>query len=239
MLAAAVVASLLLSPAAKPPAAPPPASAAKEPAAVPGPGALDEPRKIAEAYLKALAGTGSDDAKNYLLGGSTLTANDFTVPNWKIVSRVPPQVEEKPIVPAMKAMWQLDKVGADALTTVVTKESGGDDGMGHLNLSQEQAEKLLLPTKIEAEKFQKAYPVFSYVARVGKDVYWHPENPWRKEVKKLGKDGTYKLELHRFNIAEQDGAKQRVWPLRVLRVTSKDYDSGWKILPASDWDPNY
>jgi hypothetical protein len=207
--------------------------------AVPGAGAADEPRKIAESYLKALAGTGSDDAKNYLLGGSTLTAADFTIPNWKIQSRVPPQIEEKPIVPAVKAMWELDKIGADALTTVVTKESGGDDGMGHLNLSQEQAEKLLLPTKIAADKFSKAYPVFSYVARVGKDVYWHPENPWRKEVKKLGKEGSYKLELHKFNIEESDGGKKRVWPLRVLRVTTKTYDSGWKILPASDWDPNY
>src|SRR5688572_8179230 len=91
--------------------------------AVPGAGAADEPRKIAESYLKALAGTGSDDAKNYLLGGSTLTAADFTIPNWKIQSRVAPQIEEKPIVPAVKAMWELDKIGADALTTVVTKES--------------------------------------------------------------------------------------------------------------------
>ncbi len=207
--------------------------------ATPGPGELDEPRKIAEAYLKALAGQGGDDAKNYLLGGLTLTASDFAVPNWKIVSRVAPQIEEKPIVPAVKAMWELDKVGADALTNVVTADTGGNDGLGTLAMSQEQAEKLLGPTKLQAEKFTKSYPVFSYVARVGKDVYWHPENPWRKEVKKLGKDGSYKVEMHKFNIEENNAGKKRVWPLRVLRVTTKTYDSGWKILPASDWDPNY
>jgi hypothetical protein len=199
-----------------------------------GPGPLDEPRKVAEAYLNALAGKGADDARDLLLGGATLTARDFNIPNWRIAYRDEARVEDKPLLGAVKSMWMLDKIGAEALNMVVVKE---DD---NLTLTQEQAAKMLGPTREAAVKFQDEYPLFSYVARVDKDVFWHPDNPWRKEVKKLGKDGNYHLELHRFMIEEREQGKQtRLWPLRVLRIKSAKYDSGWKILPASDWDPNY
>jgi hypothetical protein len=199
-----------------------------------GPGALDEARKVAEAYLKALEGKGDDSARSYLLGGVTLTANDFTIPNWRIAKRDTVRTEQRPIEGAVKMMRDLEKKGAEALNAVVVSE---DDS---LSLSQEQANKLLEPTRQQAQKFIEAYPLFSYVARVGKDVFWHPENPWHKEIKKLEKTGTYTLELHRFHIEEKDSAgNARIWPLRVLRVTTKSHDSGWKILPASDWDPNY
>lgn len=207
---------------------PPPASV------INGPGPLDDARKVAEAYLNSLSGKGGDDARNYLLGGLTLTASDFTIPNWAIVKRDEGRVEEKPIAGAVKAMWLVDKVGAEALNTVVVKE--GDN----LTLTQDQASKILGPTREQAIKFQDEYPLFAYISRIDKDVFWHPENPWRKEVKKLGKEGNYKLELHRFTVEEKENGKpSRLWPLRVLRVKTKTYDSGWKILPASDWDPNY
>lgn len=211
-------------------AAPPPV------AAIDGAGANDDARKVAESYLKALEGKGDGTARNYLLGGATLTANDFSIPNWKIKKRDEPRVEEKDVDGAIAAMRELEKKGAEALNNVVVS---GDDNS--VSLSQEQAAKMLEPTKIQAQKFIDSYPLFAYVARVGKDVFWHPENPWLREVKKLGKGGQYKLEVHRFTIEEKDpsGGALRTWPLRVLRVTTKTYDSGWKILPASDWDPNY
>jgi hypothetical protein len=210
-------------------AAPPPVGSTD------GAGALDEPRKVAEAYLKALEGKGDGTARNYLLGGATLTANDFNIPNWKIVKRDAARHEEKDTDGAVGAMRTLEKKGAEALTNVVVSEDNS------VALSQEQANKLLEPTKIQAQKFIDSYPLFAYVSRVGKDVFWHPENPWVAEAKKLGKGGNYKLEVHRFTIEEKDpgGGASRTWPLRVLRVTTKTYDSGWKILPASDWDPNY
>src|SRR5688572_10529143 len=62
-----------------------------------GPGPLDDARKVAESYLNALSGKGGDDARNYLLGGLTLTASDFSIPNWRIVSRDEARVEEKPV----------------------------------------------------------------------------------------------------------------------------------------------
>ncbi len=198
-----------------------------------GPGELDAPRKIAESYLKALEGKGDGTARNYLLGGSTLTANDFTIPNWRIVKRDEVRTETKDVDGAVKMMRDLEKKGAEALNAVVVSEDSS------VALSQDQANKLLEPTRKQAQKFIDEYPLFSYVARVGKDVFWHPENPWLKEVKKLEKGSTYVLEVHRFQIEEKDGGSARIWPLRVLRVTSKTYDSGWKILPASDWDPNY
>lgn len=235
-LAAAVVVAVSLvsaAPPAKPiekgKAAPPPVESTD------GPGALDEPRKIAEAYLKALEGKGDGTARNYLLGGATLTANDFTIPNWKIVKRDAPRLEEKDVDGAVLAMRTLEKKGAEALNNVVVSEDNS------VALSQEQANKLLEPTKLQAQKFIDSYPLFAYVARVGKDVFWHPENPWLGEAKKLVKGEKYKLEVHRFTIEEKDGGggAARNWPLRVLRITTKSYDSGWKILPASDWDPNY
>jgi hypothetical protein len=131
-------------------------------------------------------------------------------------------------------MWGLDKAGAESLSGVVVIEGES------LELTQAQAEKLLGPTREMALQFQERFPLFSYVSRNGKDVFWHPENPWRKEVKKLGKGGNYTLEMHRIMIEEKaSGTQTRLWPLRVLRIRTKSYDSGWKILPASDWDPNY
>jgi hypothetical protein len=210
-------------------AAPPPTST------VDGAGVLDEPRKVAEAYLKALAGKGDDSARNYLLGGLTLTANDFSIPNWKIKKRDAPRIEDKDVDGAVKMLRDLEKKGAELLNAVVV--SGEDNSVA---ISQEQADRLMEPTKSQAQKFIDAYPTFSYIARVGRQVFWHPENPFLKEVKKLPKGGKYHLEVHRFQIEEtENGKASRVWPLRVLRLTSTGYDSGWKILPASDWDPNY
>jgi hypothetical protein len=210
-------------------AAPPPAEV------IDGGGAMDEPRKIAEAYLKALSGKGDDSARNYLLGGVTLTANDFAIPNWRFKKRDAPRVEDKDIAGAVKQMRDLEKKGADLLNAVVV--SGEDSST---SISQDQAEKLMEPTKTQAQKFIDAYPLFSYIARVGRAVFWHPENPFLKEVKKLPKTGDYHLEVHRFQVEEiEAGRSSRVWPLRVLRMTAPGYDSGWKILPASDWDPNY
>jgi hypothetical protein len=204
-------------------------------ASIEGAGAMDEPRKIAEAYLKALTGKGDDSARNYLLGGVTLTANDFAIPNWKIKKRDAPRVEDKDIDGAVRMLRDLEQKGAEFLNAVVVS---GEEGA--VALSPAQADKLMEPTRSQAQIFIEKYPTFSYIARVGRPVFWHPENPFLKEVKKLPKSGGYHLEVHRFQIEETDNGKtSRVWPLRVLRLTASGYDSGWKILPASDWDPNY
>jgi hypothetical protein len=197
---------------------------------------VDEPKRVAIAYLKALDGSGDDLAKEHLLGGATLTAEDFTIPNWSIDKREPAQVEVANIRDAVGMMRALEKAGRETLTGAVNLN--GDDAMA--TLDQAAAEKLMAPTRERAKAFQKAHPVFAYVARVGKDVFWHPSNPWRAVLDEMGNSGKYRLELHVFRIKESEpGRKPRIWPLRVLRIQTKTYDSGWKILPASDWDPEF
>lgn len=199
----------------------------------------DVPRKVAVAYLKALEGSGEQRARELLLGGVTLTAEEVSIPNWKIQDRIV-QREEDDVKAAVELMKGLDRSGAQALTEIMNlAESGAGDDIGMTTVSQEQANKLMAPTQIAAKRFKERFPLFSYCARAGKEVYWHPQNPWREVVKQLGTSGRYVLEFHRFNVLETSGGKSRVWPLRVLRIKTAGYDSGWKILPASDWDPDW
>lgn len=196
---------------------------------------MDEPRRVAEAYLGALAGTGDQDAREYLLGGVTFTAEEASIPNWKISRRDEALKETRYLAPAVKHMHDLDKAGAKALNSLL--EMGGAAEMTAITKSQ--ADEILAPTKAKSAAFEKAHPVFAYVARVGKDVYFHPRNPWRLTVDAIDHSGEYTLELHKFHIYEKDGKAERTWPLRVLRMKTEGYDSGWKILPASDWDPDF
>jgi hypothetical protein len=185
----------------------------------------DIPRVIAEQYLHALVGDGDENARQYLLGGVSLTARGFKIPNWKIVKRDPLETEVGTIPSAKVAMKKLDDAGFKALSVMA---------------SPKQRKKALDETIKRGEEFEKEHKLFAYVARTGKDIYWHPKNPWRDVARKLGNRGRYTLELHRFHVEEtKNGKKHRVWPLRVLRIQGGGYDSGWKILPASDWDPDY
>lgn len=193
----------------------------------------DEPARIARAYLKALDGSAPRDARAYLLGDVTLDAELATIPNWALDKREPLQHEQANLVEAIAAMRRLDRSGRAALDKLLNQPSKE----GFAEVGRGEAEQIMAPTKAEAERFKKAFPVFSYMARVDKEVYWNPKNPWRKLIEKLGKTGSYSIDYHRFNIRETDHGKTRVWPLRVLRVKTRSFDSGWKILPASDWDP--
>jgi hypothetical protein len=198
----------------------------------------DRPKQVAISYLKALDGSGNDNARELLLGELTLTAEGFSIPNWKIKKREAAQLEQKSVAAAVQAMRGLDDAGAKALTDIMNlAEGGGDDAM--TSVTEDQANQMMAPTRTLSAKFQKDFPLFAYCARAGKEVYWHPENPWREIIDRLGTSGSYTLEFHKFHILEKSGGNNRVWPLRVLRIKSKSYDSGWKILPASDWDPDF
>ena len=196
---------------------------------------MDEPRQVAEAYLKALAGTGDEDAREFLLGGVTFTAEEASVPNWEITEREKARKETKFLAPAIKHMNDLDRAGAKALNSLL-KLGGGAEMTA---ITKAQADKILSPTKKSSRSFEKSFPVFAYAARVGKDVYFHPHNPWRTVIDGIEHDGEYTLELHLFRVREKSKASERVWPLRVLRFQAGEFDTGWKILPASDWDPDF
>jgi len=202
-----------------------------------GKGAADDsPKKVAIEYLNALAGDGDNAARKHLLGGVPIAAKTYKIPNWNIVEREAVRSEKRSIKKVRARMKKLDDTGHRALTEVLRLKTSKA-----AKVDRARARELLRLTKAEAKGFTKDFPVFAYVARVGKDVYWHPKNPWRKVVKDLGKGGNYDLSMHLFRIEErEENRPPRVWPLRVLRITSANgYDSGWKVLPASDWDPDY
>lgn len=190
------------------------------------------------AYLKALDGDKDQSVREVLLGGLTLTAELVAVSTWRIVGRDAKQVEDASVKSALEELRSLDNAGRKTLSTVVQV---AEDDVELMAISQEQAEKIMAATHDAAKRFQAKFPVFSYCARVGKDVCWHPSNPWRSVVMpQLGEDGDYHLELQLFHIEETvKGQAPGVWPLRVLRIQAKKWDSGWRILPGSDWDAEY
>lgn len=195
-----------------------------------------EVKAVAERYLNAITGTGDDSGRELLLGGVPMDAQLLQLENWRVASKDPVRKEEGDLAKAVALMRELDKSGRQALTKLMGDESIGDD-LTMTELTQEQAAKLMNPTKERAARFDKTYPVLAYVARVKKEVYWHPKNPLRPLLAKAGNSGKYQLEVHRWVIETKEGPRQspRKWPLRILRFKAGKVDTGWKILPASDW----
>jgi hypothetical protein len=206
--------------------------------AVPALGQDDaEPKKVAETYLNALTGTGDEAGKDLLLGGVTMNAQLFSLENYRFKGKDPVKKEEGDLAHALQMMNALDKAGRSALTKLMGVEQVGDD-LKMTEVSQEEAAKLLAPTREKAAAFQKHHGVLAYVLRVGKEVYWHPKNPMRAVLSKAGSTGKYSIEVHRWTIVSTEGPAKtpREWPLRVLRFKSAKLDTGWKVLPASDWN---
>ncbi len=199
----------------------------------------DEVRKMAEAYLKALTGQGDDSARETLLGGATLNARLEVLSNWKIVGREPHQSETGDLADVVTNMDNLDKEGRTALARLMGGGPASEpDGLQMEELDAAQAQQLLAPTKARAAAFQKSHPVFAYVARVDREVFWHPKNPMRKLLADTGGKGRYQLDFHLFKIETTEGREKKVraWPLRILRLRTDKLDTGWKVLPASDWN---
>lgn len=192
--------------------------------------------KVAEAYLDALSGKGDDAGRDLLLGGATMTAQLFILENWKIVEKEPLKLEEGDLGSASRLMGDLDKAGREALTKLMDGDHG--DGMQVQAVSQAEASQLMAPTRERSQRFLKAHPVLAFATRVGKEVYWHPQNPMRPLLARAGSSGKYKLELYRFKILTTEGPRKvpREWPLRVLRFRAGKLDTGWRVLPASDWN---
>ena len=203
----------------------------------------DEARKVAEDYLKSISHQGNDGAIESLLGGATLTARMFTIENWKLVARKEHRHEKGEIPDLNGYVAAIDRAGRDALSAMLgggPAASTDDDGLGVQEISVEQAQKILEPTRRLASQFKKSHPVFAYVARVDKEVYWHPKNPFRKFLADSGGKGTYEADLDYFTVETVEGAHEdkhvRRWPLRVVRFRVNGTDTGLKILPASDWN---
>lgn len=217
-------------------------------------------KQVATLYLQALSGKGDADALSYLLGGITLTAMETQIPNGTIVVEDPVRYEKLPLAGAIKAMSDVDTSAQQALKQAPNPSqapASDDDEMTLQNVDEATANQLLSSSKKTLDDFNTQYPVFAYMARADKGVFWHPENPWRLLLPQLlpaGADldknkktpdwGEYELIVYRFVVEEKlnpstKNPKTRRWPLRVLRIKTPTYDSSWKILPAADWNPNY
>lgn len=196
----------------------------------------DEVKKVATTYLNALTGKGDEAGKDLLLGGVTMNAQLFTLENAEL-KNMETKKEDGDLGKAIQLMNELDKSGRKALTKLMGAEAVGDD-LKVTEVSKEDAEKLLKPTLEKAQAFLKAAPVLAYTCRVGKEVYWHPKNPMRAVLAKAGNSGKYSLEMRRWTVTSKEGPNKtpREWPLRVLRFRGGKIDTGWKVLPASDWN---
>ena len=198
-------------------------------------------QKTAESYLTAL--TTTDDAgRALLLGGVTLDARLTSVDTWRIVSRDYVKQETGALKTAATLMADLDKAGRRSLAELLKKTgpSGGDD-MAVVELTRDEAARLLAPTRERTEAFKKTLPLLAYVARVGREVYWHPKNPVRPLLQQAGTEGSYSLDVYHFTVETTDGPRKEAhrWPLRIVRMTTNGgMDTGWKVLPASDWSPD-
>lgn len=196
-----------------------------------------EARKVAQAYLQAITGQGNDDNRALLLGGVTMTAQMFSIENGEIVSVDPVRTEHGDLGHAVQMMNDLDKAGRKALAALLRSTGSGDD-MSVTELTQAQAQGIMKPTKEKATRFKAAHPLLAYIARVDKEVYWHPKNPVRPLLSQAGISGSYDLEFHNFWVETKEGPRQvaRRWKLRVLRFKGGAVDTGWKVLPAADWN---
>lgn len=197
----------------------------------------DEQKRVAVTYLNALTGRGDDAGKDLLLGGVTMNAQLFTLENFTLKSKGPVKKEEGDLAHAAQMMSELDKTGRSALTKLMGVERVGDN-LRMTEVSQADAAKLLAPTRDKVAAFEKSHPVLTYALRVGSEVYWHPKNPMRSVVARAGTQGRYSIEVHRWSVVSYEGSAKtpREWPLRVLRFKSPKVDTGWKVLPASDWN---
>ncbi|MBS1149287.1 MAG: hypothetical protein H6Q89_985 [Myxococcaceae bacterium] len=205
--------------------------------AVPALAQDEDAKKAAETYLNALTGKGDEAGKDLLLGGVTMNAQLFSLENWELKSKDPVKHEEADLAHAVGMMTDLDKAGRKALTKLMGAEAVGDD-LKMVEVSKEEAEKLLAPTREKAAALLKAHQHLAYALRVGKEVYWHPKNPMRPLLSKAGTSGKYWLEIHRWTVLSKEGPAKtpREWPLRVVRFKAGKVDTGWKVLPASDWN---
>jgi hypothetical protein len=195
-----------------------------------------EATKVANTYLNALTGKGDEAGKDLLLGGVTMNAQLFVLENAELKAREEKH-EEGDLGKTMQLISELDKSGRKALTKLMGAEAVGDD-LKVTEVTKEEAEKLLKPTLEKAQAFLKSAPVLAYVCRVGKEVYWHPKNPMRAVLSKAGTSGKYSLQMYRWTVVSKEGPNKtpREWPLRVVRFKSGKLDTGWKVLPASDWN---
>lgn len=182
---------------------------------------IEDPKTLAEKYLVALGDGHDQSGKDYLLGGLTLDAVTASALLPELAGQSPKRVEDGSLKDAAEAVSALDSATAS---------------LDELSLAD--AKRLVEKTKALQKTFAKKLPVFADVIRVDRPLYWNKRNPMRVLLEEAGREGTYHLEYVPFTAKSRDSdGKTKTWPLRIVRFKSGTIDTGWKVLPASEWDP--
>jgi hypothetical protein len=199
--------------------------------------AESEAKAVAVRYLNALTGKGSEADKDLLLGGVTMNAQMFNVENSEFKKKDYEAKGEGSLSEVTRMVADIDKAGKSALTRIMGKEKAGDD-MTMTELSQADANKMLGPSQAKMKALEKGHKALAYALRTQKDLYWHPKNPMRAVLKKAGSEGRYSIDVFHWTVVSKEGPRQspREWPLRVLRFSGGGVDTGWKVMPAADWN---
>jgi hypothetical protein len=190
---------------------------------------IEDPKVLAEKYLVALADGHDQSGKDHLLGGLTLDAVTATTLMPEIVGQAPKRSEDGSLAELSEAIDALDKAGIGGL-------KDGQKDLSEIGIAD--AKKLMGQTKLQRQALAKKFPVIADVIRYDRPVYWHPRNPTRVLLKESAKTGTYHLDYVAFTVSSHDSSGKAVrWPLRIVRFKIAGGDTGWKVLPASEWDP--
>lgn len=192
-------------------------------------------RAAAEQYLNAVSGKGAESGLDLLLGGATTNARLFSLDNWEIVSVEPARHEDGDVAAVAQAVDAVDVASRDALAGLVGTATGAEDGSAVQQLSPQEAQQVMAPTQASADRLKAAHPLIASVLRVGQPVFFHPKNPARPL---LTGSGAYALDVRGYEIESKEGPRKvaRRWKLAVVRFTSATVDTGWKVLPAADWN---
>jgi hypothetical protein len=200
-----------------------------------------EVRKVAEEYLDAISGKGDGRGKEQLLGGVVMEADMLQIGEWKILGKDPVRREKGDLVKARKLVSDLDRAADKAMKKLGAEPDSPGDDLQMAEISADVVDKLMKPTRDNAEKLKKAHPVLAYTLRVGKPVYWHPRNPMRLLIARLQGAAGYELEVHRFRVEHKQGLRGQekpvTWGLKIIRLRTGSEDTGYKVLAASDWSP--
>ena len=200
--------------------------------------AQDGARELADRYLRAITGQGSEQAIDSLLGGGTSTLLDME--SYRIIGRERHREERGELSSLHAHVNALDRAGREVLVRASAGGRADGDGLAVGSVTAADADRLLAPTRARAADFSESHPVFAYIARVDKQVYWNPRNPFRKLLADAGRRGSYQADLDLFWVETVERAdvekKPRRWPLRIIRFRTDQLDTGLKVLPAASWN---
>jgi hypothetical protein len=192
-------------------------------------------KKLAEQYLGALAGTGDASGRDLLLGGATTSAQLYVLENWRIVGEQTARHEEGDVEQATRLMRELDQASIQAASGLLASNSAESASVDII--TPEVAREIMKPTQESADRLTSALPLMASFLYVGSAVYWNPKSASRVTLASAG-PGKYALDIRAFDVETTEGPRKvpRRFPLKMVHFKAPNVDTGWRVLPAADWN---